>query len=75
MQDCWEYDPQDRPSFDLINYRLETLSKSKLVRYYDVCLTYCLCYSYFLQSYIDLKLYDEVLYSQFEDTPQLCTAL
>ena len=31
MQDCWEYDPQDRPSFDLISYRLETLSKSKLV--------------------------------------------
>ena len=31
MQDCWEYDPQDRPAFDLISYRLETLSKSKLV--------------------------------------------
>ena len=31
MQDCWEYDPQDRPGFDLISYRLETLSKSKLV--------------------------------------------
>lgn len=31
MQDCWEYDPQDRPGFDLISYRLETLSKTKLV--------------------------------------------
>ena len=34
MEDCWHQDPQGRPVFNLIIYKLESLVQSKLVSYF-----------------------------------------
>lgn len=73
MRLCWEYIPQHRPFFSEIRDHLDNLKISKTVRVIMVLfivIMKCFC----LQSYLDLRSYNDLAYSQFEDSERQLTS-